>query len=275
MSLLVIRPGGIDGYPSKSRRKNKLMISSTTHTVALGSDLELTLTEAGTGRPVLILHGGGGPFTVAGIADHLAGTMHTITPTHPGWNGTARPEWLAGVDDLALAYLSYLEDTNLRDVLVIGSSLGGWIGCEMAFRDRARLITGLILIDAVGIKVEDESIRDIFALNAREVAEYSFHDAERFYVDPASVPAEQASLRQANMDTMREIAGEPYMHDPKLLRRLGRIQVSTLAIWGVVTASSPRPTERPMLRRSPTPASRLSRRLDISRRSNSPPPHLP
>ena len=208
------------------------MISSTTHTIALGRDLELTLTEAGSGRPVLILHGGGGPFTVAGIADRLADTMHTITPTHPGWNGTARPEWLSGVDDLALAYLCYLEDNNLRDVLVIGSSLGGWIGCEMAFRDRAGLITGLILIDAVGIKVEDEPIRDIFALNAREVAEYSFHDAERFYVDPASVPAEQASLRQANMATMRVIAGDPYMHDPKLLRRLGRIQIPTLVIWG-------------------------------------------
>jgi len=208
------------------------MISSTTRTVALGPALELTLTEAGSGRPVLILHGGGGPFTVASIADHLAGTMHTITPTHPGWNGTARPEWLSGVDDLALTYLSYLEDTNLRDVLVIGSSLGGWIGCEMAFRDRAGLITGLILIDAVGIKIEDEPIRDVFALDAREVAEYSFHDAERFYVDPASVPAEQAAMRQANMATMRVIASDPYMHDPKLLRRLGRIEIPTLAIWG-------------------------------------------
>jgi pimeloyl-ACP methyl ester carboxylesterase/mannose-6-phosphate isomerase-like protein (cupin superfamily) len=208
------------------------MLSSTTHTVALGPDLELTLTEAGRGRPVLILHGGGGPFTVASIADHLADTMHTITPTHPGWNGTARPEWFSGVDDLALAYLSYLEDNNLRDVLVIGSSLGGWIGAEMAFHDRARRISGLILIDAVGIKVEDEPIRDVFALDARELAEYSFHDAERFSVDPASVPAEQSATRQANMATMRVIAGEPYMHDPKLLRRLGRIQIPTLALWG-------------------------------------------
>src|SRR5262245_21343536 len=208
------------------------MISSTTHTVALGPDLELTLTEAGSGCPALILHGGGGPFTVASIADHLADIMHTITPTHPGWNGTARPAWFSGVHDLALAYLSYLEDNNLRDVLVIGSSLGGWIGSEMAFRDRAGLITGLILIDAVGIKVEDEPIRDIFALDARELAENSFHDAERFYVDPASVPAEQASMRQANMATMRVIAGDPYMHDTKLLRRLGRIQIPVLAIWG-------------------------------------------
>src|SRR5258707_3591575 len=102
-------------------------------TAALDKDLEITFTEAGAGRPVLILHGGGGPFTVASIADHLAGTMHTITPTHPGWNGTSLPEWLSGVDDLALTYLSYLEDTNLRDVLVIGSSVRGWDCCCHAF----------------------------------------------------------------------------------------------------------------------------------------------
>jgi pimeloyl-ACP methyl ester carboxylesterase len=106
------------------------MTTSITHTVALRPDLHITLTEAGTGRPALILHGGGGPFTVASIADHLADTMHTITPTHPGWNGTARPDWCSGIDDLALAYVHYLEDHNLHDVLVVGSSIGGWIGAS-------------------------------------------------------------------------------------------------------------------------------------------------
>ncbi len=208
------------------------MTTPTPHTVAFRTDLQITVTEAGTGRPVLILHGGGGPFTVAGIADHLAATMHTITPTHPGWNGTARPEWFSGIDDLALAYLNYLEDNDLHNVLVIGSSIGGWIGSEMAFRDGAGLITGLILIDAAGIEVDGEPVRDFFALDAHGVAEYAFHDSDRFYTDPATVPAEQAALQQANMATMRVIAGDPYMRDPKLLRRLGRIRIPTLAIWG-------------------------------------------
>src|SRR5436309_1350171 len=125
------------------------MTNPTSHTIALRTDLKLTITEAGTGRPVLILHGGGGPFTVASIADHLSQTMYTIMPTHPGWNGTDRPNWFSSLDDLALAYLQYLENNGLHNVLVIGSSLGGWIGAEMALADGAGLITGLILIDAV------------------------------------------------------------------------------------------------------------------------------
>jgi pimeloyl-ACP methyl ester carboxylesterase len=208
------------------------MTNPTSHTVALRPDLDLTITEAGTGRPALILHGGGGPFTVAGIADHLSQTVHTIMPTHPGWNGTERPDGLDGINDLALAYLQYLEDKGLHNVLVIGSSLGGWIGAEMALGDRAGLITGLILIDAVGIEVDGEPIRDFFALNAREVAEYSYHDANRFYVDPATVPPERAATQQANMATMRIVAGDPYMHDPALLNSLGLIGIPVLVIWG-------------------------------------------
>jgi pimeloyl-ACP methyl ester carboxylesterase len=194
------------------------MSTPTTHTVTLDPDLLVTLGEAGTGRPVLILHGGGGPFTVSGIAEHLARTMHTITPTHPGWYGTQRPDWFSGIDDFALAYLDYLEDNDLHDVLVIGNSIGGWIASEMALRDRS----GLILIDAVGVEVEGEPIRDFFALDARGVAEYSFHDSERFYMDPATLAPEQAATQQANMATLRVVVGDPYMHDPKLLRRLGR-----------------------------------------------------
>jgi pimeloyl-ACP methyl ester carboxylesterase len=208
------------------------MTDSTTTTVSLQPDLQIAVTESGSGRPVVILHGGGGPFTVAGIADHLAPTMHTIVPTHPGWNRAERPAWLTAIDDLALAYLDYLDARDMRDVLVIGSSLGGWVGAEMAFRDRAGRITGLILIDTAGIEVDGEPIRDFFALDARGVAEFSFHDADRFYRDPATVSPEQAATQRANMATMRVVAGAPYMHDPKLRHRLGRIRIPTLVIWG-------------------------------------------
>ena len=193
-------------------------------------DLPLTMAEAGQGRPVLILHGGGGPATVAGIGAYLAHTMHTLTPTHPGWNGSERPDWLTGIDDLALTYLDYLSDRALHDVLVIGSSMGGWIAAEMALRDRAGLITGLILIDAAGVAVEGAPIRDFFALDVRGVAQYAWHDSERFYTDPASVPAEQLARQKANMATVQVVAGA--MYDPKLLRRLGRVQVDALLLWG-------------------------------------------
>jgi len=205
-------------------------MTTTNRTVSLRTDLPISLAEAGVGRPVLNLHGGGGPFTVATIADHLAPTMRVITPTHPGWNGNPRPDSLAGIGDFAATYLQLLEAEDLRDVLVIGSSLGGWIAAEMAARDAAGRISGLILIDATGIAVEGQPIVDFFSLDARGVAEHAWYDADRGYVDPATVPPELAARQRANMATMRAIAGP--MFDPGLLARLAEVKIPVEVIWG-------------------------------------------
>ncbi|MEV8478620.1 alpha/beta hydrolase [Streptomyces sp. NPDC051173] len=205
---------------------------SADRTATVYDDLPLTLSEAGTGRPVLILHGGGGRATVAGLAEHLSRTAHTLTPVHPGWDGTPRPAWLTGIDDLALAYLHHLHDRRLTDVLVIGSSLGGWTAAEMAVRDTAGIITGLVLINAVGVHVEAEPITDYFALDPRGAAEHTWHDPDRYYRDPAALSPDERATLQANMTTMRALTCDPYMHDPKLRRRLGRVRQPALLLWG-------------------------------------------
>jgi pimeloyl-ACP methyl ester carboxylesterase len=195
-------------------------------------DTNATLTETGAGRPALVLHGGGGPATVAPIAEHLAGSMHALLPTHPGWDGTPRPDSIESIADLAGLYLHLLAERDLTGVLVVGSSLGGWIGAEMAVRDGGARISQLVLIDAVGIDVPDEPMTDFFGLDPRGVAKHAFHDSERFYVDPATVPPEQAAVMQANMATMRALAGDPYMHDPELEPKLAAVTVPALLLWG-------------------------------------------
>ncbi|MFE0464600.1 alpha/beta fold hydrolase [Kitasatospora sp. NPDC058965] len=207
---------------------------TTSQSTAAHADLarSLTLAEAGSGRPVLILHGGGGPATVAGLAQHLSRTAHTLTPVHPGWDGTHRPDWLTGVDQLALTYLQLLRTRGLTDVLLVGSSLGGWTAAEMAAGDTSGTVTGLVLINAVGIRVEGEPITDVFALDPRGLAEHSWYDPDRFQLDPATLSPDQLATRQANTATMRALAGDPYMHDPTLLPRLGAVTAPTLVLWG-------------------------------------------
>jgi pimeloyl-ACP methyl ester carboxylesterase len=102
----------------------------------------------------------------------------------------------------------------------------------MAARDRGERISQLVLIDAVGIDVPGEPITDFFALDARGVAEHSFHDSERSYIDPAVIPPEQSALMRANMATMRAVAGRPYMQDPELQPKLAAVAFPTLVLWG-------------------------------------------
>jgi pimeloyl-ACP methyl ester carboxylesterase len=192
---------------------------------------ELTpLPELVEGPTVLLLHGGGGPFTTALLAQHLAETTHVIAPTHPGFNGTERPANIDTVRALADLYAQYLIDHDLTNVLVVGSSMGGWLAAELALGSAADRIAGVVLINAAGIEVEGHSIRNISGKTPQELAVYSFHDPSNLKL-PAPTP-EGLAIAQGNAATLNALAGDPYMRDPSLLGRLGGIHTPTLVIWG-------------------------------------------
>ena len=184
-----------------------------------------------SGRPVLILHGGGGPQTVASIVAGLD-RAHTLLPTHPGFAGESRPEWFDSIDDLALAYLELLERLNLRDVLVIGSSIGGWIASMMALYDTAHLIRGLVLVDGVGIQVDGHPIPDVSTLTPDTLSALSFHNPAAFRVDPSTIPPEQIAARKANTETLYVYDNKRLGGDPKLRRRLRQVRIPVLVVWG-------------------------------------------
>ena len=187
--------------------------------------------RANSGRPILILHGGGGTQTVAGIAAGLD-KAHTLLPTHPGFGGEPRPEWFDSIDDLAFAYLDLLDRLDLRDVLVIGSSMGGWAASAMALHDTAQRLRGLVLINATGIQVEGHPVADVSTLTPQELAALSFHNPAAFPVNPATVTPEQIEARAANARALAVYDQGLGSADPKLSRRLSRVRIPVLVAWG-------------------------------------------
>ena len=192
----------------------------------------LSYDTQGSGPAALVLHGGGGPDTVALIAAHLATDHFVITPTLPGWNGTERPDSFTSVSDLAHAYLGLLGELGLSDVLVIGSSLGGWIAADMASLDTAGLIGKLVIIDGAGIVVPSEPMPDFFSFSPQQIAEHSWHEPEKFLLDPSTLPPEAIAAHLKNMESMGVYAGDPYMNDPSLPERLTGITAKALLVWG-------------------------------------------
>ncbi|MFN8075669.1 MAG: alpha/beta hydrolase [Kineosporiaceae bacterium] len=181
----------------------------------------LTVARAGEGAPALVLHGGGGPASVAGLVDHLASTRRVLAPTHPGWAGTPRHPAITGIRDLAEAYLDLLEEDGASGAALVGSSIGGWIAAAMAVADdarsrrlpgRPRAVAALVLVAAVGIEVEGEPVFDVRS---------------------APPPATAGAVALATWDAILAYACEPhYMHDPGLRAELARIDVPTLLVWG-------------------------------------------
>ncbi|MEO6086428.1 MAG: alpha/beta hydrolase [Umezawaea sp.] len=186
--------------------------------------------DLGEGRPFLLLHGGGGPQTVAGFGALLAEHGRVIVPVHPGYNGTELPESLAGMRALAGLYLGLLEELDLRDVIVVGNSMGGWIGAEMAASGSAR-ISGLVLVNAVGLEVEGEPVVDIFPLTPGELAKLSFHDPAKFALDPGALP-EGVRVVMASNRAALEVYGAAGMVDSTLRGRLAGVAVPTAVLWG-------------------------------------------
>ena len=206
--------------------------TSKTRTFELYDGLSVTVEKRGarSASAVLMLHGGAGPRSMAGFAAAMSEHAYVITPTHPGFDGTPRPDWADSVADLAEVYLDLVEKLGLRHVLVVGSSFGGWIAAEMALRDTRGRVSGLIMLAGVGIAPEPPlEIADPAKLGPVRTGELAFHNPA-LRPNPAAFTEEQRAVGAANLRTAGVYTG--VMYDPKLRGRLHRITVPVLVLAG-------------------------------------------
>jgi len=195
------------------------------------SDISLQFDDRGSGPAVLVLHGGGGPQSVAGFVESLSAHARVIAPVHPGFAGTPRPEAFQSIEQLADAYSALLERLALTDVLVVGFSIGGWIANALALRAQARL-RGLVLANGAGIMVEGEPCADVFSLTPAQLSALSLHDAARFGLDPSKLTDDQKAAMAANMRTLAVYGRARDMGDPGLRARLADVRLPVLVVWG-------------------------------------------
>ncbi len=194
--------------------------------------VELQLARAGSGAPLLLLDSG---FSFPhDLSTRLASRFQVIAPVHPGFDGARRPDQIDTVDDLAYLYLDLLKQIDLRDVTIVGLSMGGWVAAEIAVRSSER-IGRLVLVDSLGIKVSDREtpdIADMFAIYEEDLMRLLFRDPERFKIDARALSEQALAHVVENRAALALYIWEPYAHNPKLLGRLGRIDRPTLVIWG-------------------------------------------
>lgn len=198
------------------------------------ADIDLELFEAGSGTPLLFLHGAGGFAPNQPFVPLLSAKHRLIAPSHPGFGNSSLPDWLDSIDDIAHVYLELLDVMKLDKVDVIGASIGGWIAAEIATKVPERL-RKLVMIGPVGIKVgpsDKLDIPDIFAMPQADVQKLVYHDPEKFAVDTSKMTDEQLAAMFRGRETTAMLVWEPWMHNTKLKRRLHRIKNPALFIRG-------------------------------------------
>jgi pimeloyl-ACP methyl ester carboxylesterase len=198
------------------------------------------------GRTVLYLHSASGEVCPLPFFEHLvAAGYHVLAPELPGCGASAEPSppWRS-LEDAVFHVRRTVDLLTPGPVIVIGSSLGGWLAAELAVWCPA-LVERLVLVNAVGLRVEGAPIFNIFGVpgdpgHQSEVMQRANpHSADTLSVLlPAMVDTE---LDPATMFMMHFVRGatvaarigwNPYLHDPRLPLRLGQVTAPTLVVWG-------------------------------------------
>jgi len=195
---------------------------------------ELEVHEAGSGTPLLYLHPGGGFRPTDAFLAEAAKTRRVIAPSHPGFGGSALPDWIDSVDDIAHIYLELMDHYGLQKVDVIGCSIGGWITMEMTTKAPERF-GKIALMAPVGVKTgpaDQLDIPDIFVMAPPDLPKIMFHDPSKFPFDPSKMSDAELAVHVRNRETLALLVWEPYMHNPKLKHRLQRVKSPTLFVRG-------------------------------------------
>jgi pimeloyl-ACP methyl ester carboxylesterase len=192
---------------------------------------KLHVLRGGTGKPVLYLHSAAGesqfpwPHFTA-----LAERFEVHAPAHPGFLTSEGIDEIDGIEGYVDHYEAYLDAMGWKSVAVVGLSLGGWIGAELAARHPER-VSELALVDA-----------DIFVLDYRypdKLRSMLFHDLEcpaaKLMAPPpegVEIPDEIIANMMRAMAATAKVGWNPLLHDPTLEHRLRRVKARTLCLWG-------------------------------------------
>jgi pimeloyl-ACP methyl ester carboxylesterase len=199
--------------------------------------LESHLREAGSGPPLLYLHGAEGPRAgwPPALAT-LAERFRVIAPDLPGFGQSSGGERMEDLLDLTIYLQDLLDALGLERAHILGHDLGGMAAAELAAAADRR-VGALVLVAPLGLWVDDDPILDIFATPRDVLAPLAWHElSSEGAVAVLSPPETDEEAAQARLDLTRNLASATRfiwpIPDRGLKRRIHRVTAPTLLIWG-------------------------------------------
>jgi pimeloyl-ACP methyl ester carboxylesterase len=193
---------------------------------------KIGLMRAGQGAPMLYLHGANGVAAWLPWIEKLSRHFDLIVPEHPWFGASDSPDWLDSVGDLAFFYLDFIKQLDLRDLHLMGSSLGGWTALEIAIRSTHDLKT-LTVNCPVGLRIPDVPVGDLFMWSPEQRVRNLVHDQRLAEQMLAVQPSEaEADVLMKNNYATARLAWQPRFFNPDLEKWLHRIDKPTHIVWG-------------------------------------------
>lgn len=205
---------------------------------------KIQLLTAGEGDPLVYLHSAAGETTHPAL-EELADDHRVLVPVFPGFAESEGLDRIDDVEDVVFHLLDVWDLLGLEAPVVMGLSFGGWMALELATRHPER-VGWLVLVNPVGLHIEGHPIRELFGRPPGELAEEMFadqshplaqamHEMSEWAGDvgqQVEIPLELVLPMWKAMAATAKIGWDPYLHNPKLRRRLRRAQVPALVVRG-------------------------------------------
>lgn len=220
------------------------MLDHREHTIALrGDTFQIRVLEGGDGDPLVYLHGSDGLSGWTPELDRLAQDFKVYAPYHPGAGPSNGLEHLDELWDLVLFYEELLDAIGLQRTSLVGHSYGGMVAAELAAHCPHR-IRRLALIGALGLWLDDAPVADFFILSPEEQARAMWYDPTSDVAKAAMArPEDEQARAEADLDRTRTLAAIGKfvwpIPDRGLRKRIHRITVPTLLIWGAADGIVP------------------------------------
>jgi pimeloyl-ACP methyl ester carboxylesterase len=207
----------------------------TDQTVRANDHMTFQVKVAGSGQPLVFLHGAGG-LTWDPFLDALSERFRVYAPFMPGTGESTEIQAVRDIWELVLDYYDLFDALGLDRPDVVGASLGGMIAAEIAANDQSR-VRRLALIAPAGLWLEEAQIPDIFALLPHEVVQLVVADpdgplAQAMLQGPETIEGKMEAYI-ARVQVMQAAAKLLWpIPDKGLSRRAHRIKAPTLLLWG-------------------------------------------
>ncbi|MBI3771060.1 MAG: alpha/beta fold hydrolase [Deltaproteobacteria bacterium] len=194
----------------------------------------VTVHRGGGGPPIVFLHDVLGPLW-EGLPERLARSRTVVMPALVGFPGSTYREDLDTMEDLAFWMLALLEQRGLLGAVVVGEGFGGWLAAEVASRWPAA-VGRLALLAPFGLRLAAAPPGGLFELRGDKLRPALFADPEselaRRHSPDMPTSMEEIEWKLTADRAAARFAWRPYLHNPKLARRLARVASPTLVLWG-------------------------------------------
>jgi len=186
--------------------------------------IHLSYYESGVGYSLLFLHGGRLRAQTFGKTLHeISKNYHVIAPDIPGYGNSSTPKELWSFKEYAEFFIVFIEYLKIKEIIIVGYSLGGGIAYTIA--SMSKKVKKLILIDSAGIeKASDNELK-------RDINRCMFYLMHPSYFPTFFTLIKEWTLfhlkhlwRRDNIDDIRMYLGNSHQY-------LENIHAFTIIIW--------------------------------------------